>query len=61
MEFKLSDEQWEKAKEWMKEREKYSGAIGGQFSFVFTQTSLGLITVVKDQESELDLTDYDFW
>lgn len=61
MEFELSDRQWRLARKWMEENQKSSGAIGGQFSFVFTPTSLGMIVKVKDADSELDLTDYDLW
>ena len=59
--FKLSDEQTEKAKQWMKEREKYVGAIGGQFSFTFTPTGLGDIVTITDGKEELTLTDYNLW
>jgi hypothetical protein len=39
-----------------------SGAIGGRFSYTFTQTSLGLITTVTCLCGEkIDLTDYDRW
>ena len=59
--FKLSDEQTEKAKQWMKEREKHVGAIGGQFTFSFTPTSLGNIVTVSDGKEELSLTNKDLW
>ena len=59
--FKLSDEQTEKAKQWMKEREKYVGAIGGQFTFTFTPTGLGNIVTITDGKEELRLTDSDLW
>ena len=59
--FRLSDEQTEKAKQWMKERGKYVGAIGGQFTFSFTATSLGNIVTVSDGKEELKLTDSDLW
>lgn len=41
----------------------YCGAIGGQFTFSFTHTSLGDVTKVKDAVTgeELDLSDYDSW
>lgn len=40
-----------------------SGAIGGNISYHFTRTSLGVIKVVKESVTgqELDLTDYDSW
>lgn len=58
MNFELTSEQWAKAKAWMAERSQYSGAIGGQFSFVFTPTSIGEIVSVVDSKSkeELNLT-----
>jgi hypothetical protein len=61
MNFNLTKEQYEKASIWMKEREKYSGAIGGQFSFVFSPTSIGMVASVTDGNESLDLTDYDLW
>lgn len=41
----------------------YAGASGGRFTFSFTPTSLGVVTVVTDQltHETLDLTDYDSW
>ena len=41
----------------------YTGAIGGQFTFMITQTSLGPTLIVKDAitNEELNLTDYDMW
>lgn len=59
--FKLSDQQTDKAKEWMEERKKYVGAIGGQFTFEITPTGLGQIIKLTDGEEILDLTNYDLW
>ena len=39
----------------------YEGAIGGGLTFMFTPTSLGIITQVKYKDQTLDLTDYDMW
>ena len=40
--------------------QKYFGAIGGSYSFIFTPTSLGDIVKVKRCDGyEIDLTDYD--
>lgn len=41
----------------------YTGAIGGQFTFSFTPTSIGVIVVVKDALTgeKIDLTDYSEW
>lgn len=38
----------------------YCGAIGGQFTYEFTPTSIGVIIVVKDAitDEKIDLTDY---
>lgn len=58
--FQISGEKYEEAKKWMRERAKYSGAIGGQFSFVFTPTSIGTFCKITDGEEYLDLTDDDF-
>lgn len=59
--FYLSDQQTEKAKQWMKEREKYVGTIGGQFTFMITPTSFGVVVKITDGEDTLDLTDYELW
>jgi hypothetical protein len=59
--FTLTDEQQKKANAWMDERQKYSGAIGGQFSYVFTPTSIGMAVSITDGKDKLDLTDYDLW
>lgn len=61
LQFNLSEDQLKKADEWMKQREKYVGAIGGQFTFKFTPTGLGVIVVISDAEGSLDLTNYDLW
>lgn len=41
----------------------YTGAAGGQFTFMFTPTSIGVICKVRDAVTgeEVDLTDYDHW
>lgn len=41
----------------------YTGAIGGQFTYLITPTSLGDIVVVEDAitNRELNLTDYEVW
>lgn len=59
--FTLTDDQYDKARLWMDDREKYVGAIGGQFSFIFTPTSLGITVVVTDGEEKLDITNYEEW
>ena len=41
----------------------YAGAIGGDLTYSFTNTSLGTVVKVKDgfTGEELDVTDYDIW
>ena len=41
----------------------YSGAIGGDLTYSFTNTSLGTVVTVKDgfTGEELNVTDYDMW
>ena len=41
----------------------YSGAIGGDLTYSFTNTSLGTIITVTDKFTgeKLDVTDYDIW
>lgn len=39
----------------------YTGAVGGGLTYCFTPTSLGVITVVKYFDKEIDLTEYDMW
>ena len=41
----------------------YTGAIGGQLTYSFTPTNLGVVVKVTDEFSNntLDLTDYNDW
>jgi hypothetical protein len=41
----------------------YTGTIGGQYTYSFSNTSLGLILVVEDcvSRQRFDATDYDSW
>jgi hypothetical protein len=41
----------------------YTGAIGGSVTYMFTPTSIGLVTKVKYGLTDeiIDLTDYDSW
>ncbi len=41
----------------------YTGAIGGQFTYCFTPTSIGVTATVKDYITgeKIDLTDYSEW
>lgn len=64
--FSLSIEQQTKLNEWRKSLKPISiadlGAIGGEYTYSFTPTSLGVITKVKRfDNNEIDLTNYDEW
>lgn len=71
--FGLYKEQSEIAAKWMDEHDKarhipegkthrYSGAIGGAYTWSFTGTSLGqVVTVTCSCGEELDVSDYDSW
>jgi hypothetical protein len=71
--FYLSTEELKKANEWMESHDKekhipkgktfrYSGAIGGAYTWCFTSTSIGTVTKLKCScGDEIDLTDYDLW
>lgn len=64
MKFALTEEQELKAAHWMAEKKvKDQGAIGGQFTFEFTNTSIGQVQKVRDCVSNevLDLTDYEMF
>lgn len=41
----------------------YAGAIGGSFSYIITNTSIGAAISIRDNRSgkEEDITDYDNW
>lgn len=43
--------------------ESYCGAIGGQYTYSFTPTSLGVVFTVTNNvtNATLDLTEYDKW
>lgn len=63
--FTLDQSQMKKFEVWRKKKNKkkgavYVGAIGGAYTFCFTPTGLGTITVVKCADgTELDITDED--
>lgn len=68
--FGLSKEEQIKFNKWIQKHNKkckYSdsmktGAIGGRLTYMFTPTSLGVITKVKCAcGEEIDLTDTDLW
>jgi hypothetical protein len=75
--FELTDEETQKANEWMDQQDNivrkkqglsedepiYYGSIGGAVTFSFTPTSLGVIVKVRNSvtNNEIDLTDYHSW
>jgi hypothetical protein len=68
--FTITDEQEEKLNAWLEQKRNerkasgkslYEGASGGATTFKFTPTSLGLVTVVKYWNEEINLTDYESW
>lgn len=64
--FSLNQIQTENVKKWKKVHKcspiHSGGAIGGQFSYIFTPTTLGTIQSIKCACGEaLDLTSYDEW
>ncbi len=63
MQFKIPDAKIEVIAEWCESRQKYAGASGGQFTYLFTPTSIGLVVEVRDNigGEVLNVTDYDQW
>ncbi len=61
--FILSDVEYRKFYEWAQQfRDFNAGCIGGQFTFCFTPTSIGVqITVRHATGASIDVTDYDYW
>ena len=66
--FELTDEQEAKFQAWRKKKNKknkgevYVGAVGGAYTFCFTPTGIGTLVVVKcADETELDLTEYEYF
>jgi hypothetical protein len=71
--FGLYKEQSEAVSKWMKEHDqekhipsgrsrRYSGAIGGAYTFEFTKTSIGTCVHVRCSCGEaIDVSDYDNW
>lgn len=62
MEFKISDEEFEKFREKHKDCE-FTSTIGGKFSFIITPTGLGPIVEVRCNSCDKieDITDIDNW
>ena len=62
--FQLSEKENKRIAEFIKEKRiEYTGAIGGQFTWGFTPTTIGTIVSITDNVSKetLDVTDYDEW
>jgi hypothetical protein len=71
--FELRDADMKRLNEWKKEQEAkartmqgkkpYYGAIGGELTYMFTPTSLGVVVKVKHEYTGdvLDLTEYSDW
>lgn len=71
--FHLYKEQTEIAQKWMVEHDKakhipigkkhrYSGTIGGAYTWMFTYTSIGIVITVQCSCGEkIDVSDYDQW
>ena len=65
-EFIIPDYEAKKADEWLTEQKKVCeidvGAIGGKYTWSFTQTGLGCIIVLKCAcEEEINVTDFESW
>ena len=63
MTFVLSDKQIEKLAKWKPTLPKPPlTAIGGEFTYSFIPTGIGMVIRVKNWDGrEIDLTDYDEW
>lgn len=72
--FHLNEAQQAKLTAWSEEQdaltaakqgadEPYYGAIGGELTYSFTPTSLGVAVVVRHAltKNEINLTEYDLW
>lgn len=63
--FKLTKEQEYQIDKWMESKDltRYTGAIGGRFTYKFTPTTLGVTIIVVDNldNTQLDVTDYAGW
>lgn len=62
--FTLTMEQEKQLDKWKEENitPMYVGAIGGEYTYCFTPTSLGIICVVKHSSGKkINLTNFDEW
>lgn len=67
MQFNISKEDSKRVKDWLEKEvwpdgtRPYEGAIGGGITYEFTPTGLGIVTIVRYGDHELNLTDYSSW
>lgn len=67
MNFTLDESQWKQVIEFQQEHSctldpDRLGAIGGQYTFCFTQTSIGMVVVIKCACGDYrNVTDYESW
>ncbi len=71
--FEVDTDAWGRANAWRDQHDqekhtspdqpfRYTGAIGGAYTWEFTPTSLGIVIKIRCSCGEkLDLTDYDSW
>lgn len=61
--FELTEDEYRKFYEWAQQFRGFNaGAIGGQFTFCFSPTTIGTQVIVKHASGvQIDLTDYDKW
>lgn len=65
--FRLTPLQIKSLNDWIESQEKVHegsvGAIGGRYSYSFTPTNLGVVSVVTDNftKTSIDLTGYNEW
>jgi hypothetical protein len=65
MKFELTPEEEKQVEKWKKKQQKKkadSFALGERWTYSFTPTGMGVITVIHDNllDEELDLTDYNW-
>ena len=62
--FQLNEKERAAANEFIKKQDKpYAGPTGGQFSYIFTPTTIGCVIKVVNHFTgeECDVTDYENW
>ena len=50
--FYITEDEQEKIDQWIRERRCSSGAIGGQFTYEFIPTSIGIVGTIKDSNGD---------